>query len=88
MKSKVVGHLQSVMFLFKVLTKKFVKDDASQLQKLCEFPDYMHCSLGIITVRVRYHKFCARWVPNMLTDAHKMQRMASALTFRDIPQRW
>jgi hypothetical protein len=46
------------MNLFKVLTKKFVKDGASQFQK-----------------------FCARWVPKMLMSAHKMQKMASALTF-------
>jgi histone-lysine N-methyltransferase SETMAR len=35
----------------------------------------------IITVRLGYHKFCARWVPKMLTGEHKAQRMASALTF-------
>jgi hypothetical protein len=35
----------------------------------------------IITVRLGYHKFCARCVPKMLTVAHKTQRMASALTF-------
>ena len=28
-----------------------------------------------------YRKLCARWVPKMLTDDHKTQRMASALTF-------
>jgi hypothetical protein len=33
MKSEVVDHLKSVMILFKVLTKKFVKDSASQFQK-------------------------------------------------------
>jgi len=27
------------------------------------------------------YKFCARWGPKMLTDVHKTQRMASALTF-------
>jgi hypothetical protein len=31
-----------------------------------------------ITVRLRYHKFCATWVPKMLTGARKTQRMASA----------
>jgi hypothetical protein len=35
----------------------------------------------IIIVRLGYHKFCTRWVPKMLTGAHKTQRMASALTF-------
>jgi hypothetical protein len=35
----------------------------------------------IIVVTLNYHKFCARWIPRMLTDAHKTQRRASALTF-------
>jgi hypothetical protein len=48
----------------------------------CEFPQ-ISCTVfcDIITVRLGYHKFCARWVPQMLTDAHGTQRMASALTF-------
>jgi hypothetical protein len=48
----------------------------------CEFPQISHTVLyEIITVRVGYHKFCPRWVLKMLTDVHKMQEMASALTF-------
>jgi hypothetical protein len=27
-----------------------------------------------------YHKFCTRWIPEMLMGVHKTQRMASALT--------
>jgi hypothetical protein len=34
-----------------------------------------------VTKKLGYHKFCARWVPKMLTDVHKTQRMASASTF-------
>jgi hypothetical protein len=34
----------------------------------------------IITVKLRCYKFWARFVPKMLTGAHKTQRMASALT--------
>jgi hypothetical protein len=33
----------------------------------------------IVTKKLGYQKFCARWVPKMLTDFHKTQRMASAL---------
>jgi hypothetical protein len=33
----------------------------------------------IITLRLGYHKFYARWVPKILADAHKFQRMTSAL---------
>jgi hypothetical protein len=49
---------------------------------LCEFPQ-ISCTVlyGIITVRLCYHKFYARLVPKMLMGAHKLQRMASALTF-------
>ena len=37
----------------------------------------------IATHKLGYHKFCARWVPKMLTDLHKGQRMGAALTFLD-----
>jgi hypothetical protein len=52
----------------------------------CEFSPQMSCTLlyEIITVRLGYHKFGARWVPKMLTGAHKMQRMASALNFLEL----
>jgi hypothetical protein len=48
----------------------------------CDFPQFS-CTLlyEIITVRQGSHKFCATLVPKMFTDAHKTQRMASALTF-------
>lgn len=35
----------------------------------------------IVTQQLGYHKFCARWVPKVLTDHHKEQRMGAALTF-------
>jgi len=35
-----------------------------------------------VTKKIGYHKkFCARWVPKMLTDVHKTPRKTSALTF-------
>jgi hypothetical protein len=57
---------------------------------LCEFPQ-ISCTVlyDIIIVRQGFHKFCTKWVAKMLMYAHKMQRMASALTFFTvIPQRW
>jgi hypothetical protein len=49
---------------------------------LYEFPRISRIVLyEIIIVRLGYRKFCERRVPKMLTDAHIMQRMASALTF-------
>jgi hypothetical protein len=45
---------------------------------LCEFAQFSPTALyEIITVRLGYNKFCARWVPKML----RRQRMASVLTF-------
>jgi hypothetical protein len=56
----------------------------------CEFPQILCTVLcEIITFTLDYHKFCARWVLKMLMGAHKMQRMASALTFFGaILQKW
>jgi hypothetical protein len=48
----------------------------------CEFPQISHTVLyEITTVGPDYRKFCARWVLNMLTGAHKTQTMASAWNF-------
>jgi hypothetical protein len=47
----------------------------------CEFPQISRNLLyEIITVRLCCRKFCVRWVPKMLTGAHKKQRTASTLT--------
>jgi hypothetical protein len=35
----------------------------------------------ILSEKLRFRRFCSRWVPKMLTDEHKMKRQASALTF-------
>jgi hypothetical protein len=52
----------------------------------CEFPQISRTVLyEIITIRLGYHKFCARWVSKMLTAGHKKQRMASA--FADFLER-
>jgi [histone H3]-lysine36 N-dimethyltransferase SETMAR len=37
----------------------------------------------IVTDKPGYHKFCARWVPKLLTDQHKNQRMAASLALLD-----
>jgi hypothetical protein len=47
-----------------------------------EFPRISRTLLcEISTVRLGCHKLCTRWVLKVLTGAHKMQRMASALNF-------
>uniref|UniRef100_A0A1B6DDI6 Mos1 transposase HTH domain-containing protein n=1 Tax=Clastoptera arizonana TaxID=38151 RepID=A0A1B6DDI6_9HEMI len=35
----------------------------------------------IVTEKLGYKKFCARWVPKLLTDDHKTKRMSSAIDF-------
>ncbi|KAG8291263.1 hypothetical protein J6590_064575 [Homalodisca vitripennis] len=35
----------------------------------------------IVTEKLGYHKFCACWIPKVLTDDHKMKRMSSAIDF-------
>jgi hypothetical protein len=53
----------------------------------CEFQK-ISCTVlyEIITFSLGYHKFCARWVPKMLTGAHRSQRMS--LAFVDILERY
>ncbi|GBO26194.1 hypothetical protein AVEN_213794-1 [Araneus ventricosus] len=34
-----------------------------------------------VTGKLGYRKFCARWVPKMLTEIHKTSRMGAALKF-------
>jgi hypothetical protein len=49
---------------------------------LCKFSQILRTVLyEIITVMPGYYKFCTRWVRGMLMGAHKLQRMASALSF-------
>jgi hypothetical protein len=57
----------------------------------CECPQILRSVLNeIITVRLDYQEFSAKWVPKLLMGEHKMQRMASAFVdiFGAIPQRW
>jgi hypothetical protein len=37
----------------------------------------------IVTQKLGYHKFCARWMLKLLTDNHKGQRLGAAITFLD-----
>jgi hypothetical protein len=69
------------MIMFRVLAKILTKE------LLCEYPQISHTVLyEIITVRLGCHKFCATWVPKILADVHKVQRMASA--FVDFLERY
>lgn len=49
-----------------------------------ELPHVARTSIyRIVTEQLGYHKLCARWVPKMLTDQHKEQRMCSGRKFLD-----
>lgn len=46
------------------------------------FPEISRSLLHeIVTKKLGYHKFCARWVPKLLTDDHKTKRMSAAIDF-------
>ncbi|KAJ4436350.1 hypothetical protein ANN_18981 [Periplaneta americana] len=62
---------------------RILQDRRTSLDELhIAFPDISRSLLGeIVSQHLGYHKICARWVPRQLSDQHKTQRMASALTF-------
>jgi histone-lysine N-methyltransferase SETMAR len=53
------------------------------VRELCEMiPDVSKtCTDNILTDRLGYAKVCARWVPRMLTEDHKRQRVEVAHEF-------
>jgi hypothetical protein len=69
------------------MTKKIVKDGGSQFQNFHVNFHKFHTLFSTDYQRLGYHKFCIRWVPNMLTGMHNKQRMALAF-FRVISQRF
>jgi hypothetical protein len=84
MKSEVVGWPSVVSddLVQSVDQKNCERQRFAFSEHLCRFQQISRSlSYEIITVRLRYHKFCARWVPTMLMDVHETQRMASALVF-------
>jgi hypothetical protein len=82
MKSKAVSYLQSMSDLVQSVDQKICERWRLTISgPLCEFPN-ISCTVlyKIITFKLRYYKFCIKWIPRMLTGMHKMQRMALALT--------
>jgi hypothetical protein len=79
-KTKVIGQSSVVSDdLVQSIDQNIVNNGASQFQKF--HANFHKFNAQFSTVRLGYHKFFARQVPKMLTGLHKMQRMASALTF-------
>ncbi|GFY03005.1 histone-lysine N-methyltransferase SETMAR [Trichonephila clavipes] len=47
-----------------------------------EFPQISRSLMHeIATDKLKFHKFCARWVAKLLTESHKTKRMGCALEF-------
>ena len=76
-------HLWSVMILINKVDIKVKEDRRFTLSSLSSnFPEISRSLLHeIVTDHLGYRKVCSRWVPKQLTQAHKDQRAASALTF-------
>jgi histone-lysine N-methyltransferase SETMAR len=57
-----------------------LKDRRVTVRELCEMiPDVSKTSFDkILTDHLGYAKVCARWVPRMLTEDHKRQRVEAA----------
>lgn len=69
------------MIFFKVFINKFMTALYTFRTFLYISKKLTHYSFEIVTVRLSYYKFCARWVQKQLAGAHKSQWMAWALTF-------
>ncbi|GFY25211.1 histone-lysine N-methyltransferase SETMAR [Trichonephila clavipes] len=49
-----------------------------------EFPNVGRTTLHkVVSEKLKFIKLCARWVPRLLTEEHKLERMACALVFLD-----
>jgi hypothetical protein len=54
-----------------------------------EFPQISRILLHeIVTVKLGYHKFCARWVLKLLSEDHKKPHGSSADISRGLRERW
>jgi len=81
MRREVGVHLWWMMIWCVRSTKECVTTDVSQfLICPCTFLRFQGLLYDIVSSHLSYRKVCARWVPKMLTEEHKKQRVASALT--------
>lgn len=62
-----------------------LKDRRITVRELCDLvPDVSKTTIDkILTEHLGYSKVCARWVPKMLTEDHKRQRVEAAQQFLD-----
>ncbi|GFT94441.1 histone-lysine N-methyltransferase SETMAR [Trichonephila clavipes] len=71
--------------LVKAVDEKIREDRRFTISTLAlEFPNVGRTTLHkVVSEKLKFRKLCARWVPRLLTEEHKLKRMACALDFLD-----
>ncbi|GFT39826.1 histone-lysine N-methyltransferase SETMAR [Trichonephila clavipes] len=71
--------------LFNAMDEKIREDRRFTISTLAlEFPNVDRTTLHkVVSEKLKFRKLCARWVPRLLTEEHKLKRMACALDFLD-----
>ncbi|GFW21867.1 histone-lysine N-methyltransferase SETMAR [Trichonephila clavipes] len=72
--------------LVKAVDEKIREDRRFTISTLAlEFPNVGRTTLHkVVSEKLKFRKLCARWVPRLLTEEHKLKRMACALDFLDL----
>ena len=75
--------------LIRLVDERVRADRRFTISQICEsFPQISRTLLyKVITEDLGYRKFCARWVPKLLSEEQKAQRMGAALSFLERYQR-
>ncbi|CAK1580161.1 unnamed protein product [Parnassius mnemosyne] len=64
------------------INSELLKDPRVTVRELERIPEASHGTLEITLIKtLSYRRVCARWVPRMLTDEHKEQRLDCVLKF-------
>ncbi|GFV65905.1 histone-lysine N-methyltransferase SETMAR [Trichonephila clavipes] len=71
--------------LVKAVDEKIREDRRFTISTLAlEFPNVGRTTLHkVVSEKLKFRKLCARWVPRLVTEEHKLKRMACALDFLD-----
>ncbi|KAL4143360.1 hypothetical protein QTP88_005698 [Uroleucon formosanum] len=68
--------------LVQEVEKKFMKTRFTMTSLAKHFPQISRSLLHeIVSIKLNFRKLCARWVPKILTDEHRVKRQGSALQF-------
>ncbi|GFY09995.1 uncharacterized protein TNCV_3699561 [Trichonephila clavipes] len=69
--------------LVNVVDEKICEDQRFTIStSALEFPNVGRTTLHkVVSEKLKFRKLCARWVPRLLTEEHKLKRMVCALDF-------